>query len=331
MKLLVTTGFGNIIQGGADIWVNNFIKLVLPKLRESYIIFVDGKRPSGFIPNFQHFHFHEEDILKSERLLQQCDEIIFLHSNYHYRPHLWQHKDKWSTIFVHAYLPDMLDYNDSIRQFNTKVDTKAIDFLMKNCKRRIWIGLNSKSKLFIDFPNKTKVVSNFYEFKHNLPLGPKNKKIGYTSRIESRKNVHYLDNHQSFVLSNPYDWKNITENSDFDFSKCRFFQWDTKIHDLFMKKDWFVSHSCHTKEPFGYSIFQAVDYGKLPIIHSDWGDVDYKYKASNKSQFDYVLKQIQNDSYEENKSNFDKLKSYMLSYDKKDRWAKRIETNLLIT
>ena len=34
---------------------------------------------------------------------------------------------------------------------------------------------------------------------------------------------------------------------------------------------------------------------------------------------------------EENKSNFDKLKSYMLSYDKKDRWAKRIETNLLIT
>ena len=52
---------------------------------------------------------------------------------------------------------------------------------------------------------------------------------------------------------------------------------------------------------------------------------------SNKSQFDYVLKQIQNDSYEENKSNFDKLKSYMLSYDKKDRWSKRIETNLLIT
>ena len=44
-----------------------------------------------------------------------------------------------------------------------------------------------------------------------------------------------------------------------------------------------------------------------------------------------MLKQIQNDSYEEKKSNFDKLKSYMLSYDKKDRWAKRIETNLLIT
>ena len=102
MKLLVTTGFGNIIQGGADIWVNNFIELVLPKLRESFVIFVDGKRPPGFIPNYQHFHFHEENILKSERLLNQADEIIFLHANYHHRPHLWQHRDKWSLIFVHA-------------------------------------------------------------------------------------------------------------------------------------------------------------------------------------------------------------------------------------
>ena len=29
MKLLVTTGFGNIIQGGADVWTNHFIDLVL--------------------------------------------------------------------------------------------------------------------------------------------------------------------------------------------------------------------------------------------------------------------------------------------------------------
>tara|TARA_B100001996_G_scaffold375900_1_gene356444 strand:- start:572 stop:1570 length:999 start_codon:yes stop_codon:yes gene_type:complete len=331
MKLLVTTGFGNIIQGGADIWVNNFIELVLPKLRESFVIFVDGKRPPGFIPNYQHFHFHEENILTSERLLKQSDEIIFLHANYHHRPHLWQHKDKWSTIFVHAYLPDMLDYNDSIRQFNTKVDDKSVNFLLKNCKRRIWIGLNNKSKLFTDFPDKTKVLSNFYEFKHNLPLCSKNTKIGYTARIESRKNIHYLDNHQSFVLSNPYDWKNITENSNFNFSKCKFFRWDTKIHDMFMKKDWFISHSCHTKEPFGYSIFQSIDYGKLPIIHSDWGDVDYKYRASNKKEFDDIVNQIEKDSFEELTHNFNILKEYMLKFSSKERWTKRIKTNFEIT
>ena len=331
MKLLVTTGFGNIIQGGADIWVNNFIELVLPKLRESFVIFVDGKRPPGFVPNFQHFHFHEENILKSERLLNQADEIIFLHANYHHRPHLWQHKDKWSLIFVHAYLPDMLDYDDSVRQFNTKVDTKSVNFLLENCKRRISIGLNSKSKLFVDFPDKTKVLSNFYEFKYNLPLGSKNTKIGYTSRIESRKNVHYLDNHESFVLSNPYDWKNITQNSNFDFSKCKFFQWDTKIHNLFMKKDWFISHSCHTKEPFGNSIFQSVDYGKLPILHSDWGDVDYKYRASNKKEFNDIVNQIEKDSFEELTHNFNILKEYMLKFSSKERWTKRIKTNFEIT
>tara|TARA_Y100000361_G_scaffold152177_1_gene171044 strand:- start:40 stop:1038 length:999 start_codon:yes stop_codon:yes gene_type:complete len=331
MKLLVTTGFGNIIQGGADIWVNNFIELVLPKLRAPYIIFVDGKRPPGFISNYEHFHFHEENILKSERLLNQCDEIHFLHANYHYRPHLWQHKDKWSTIFVHAYLPDMLDYNDSVRQFNTKVDSKSVKFLLENCKKRIWIGLDKKSKLFDDFPNKTKVVSNFYEFKHNLPLGNKNNKIGYTARIESRKNIHYLDNHQSFVLSNPYDWKNIIENSDYNFSKCKFFQWDTKIHNLFMKKDWFISHSCHTKEPFGYSIFQSIDYGKLPIIHSDWGDVDYKYKASNKKEFNDIVNQIQKDSFSELNDNFINLKEYMKKFSNKEKWSKRIKTNLEIT
>ena len=168
-------------------------------------------------------------------------------------------------------------------------------------------------------------MSNFYEFKHNLPLGPKNKKIGYTARIESRKNIHYLDNHQSFVLSNPYDWKNITENSDFNFSKCRFFKWDTKIHDLFMKKDWFVSHSCHTKEPFGYSIFQAVDYGKLPILHSDWGDVDYKYRASSKEEFDSMVEIICRDSYEEQLDNWIRLSEWMMQYHNKWAWRDKVK------
>ena len=47
MKLLVTTGFGNIIQGGADVWTNHFINLVLPQLSEDYFIFVDGRKPVG--------------------------------------------------------------------------------------------------------------------------------------------------------------------------------------------------------------------------------------------------------------------------------------------
>ena len=102
MKVLVTTGFGNIIQGGADIWVNHFIDLVLPKLQDSYYILVDGRRPVGFKSDLLNFHFHEESEEATERLLNRCDEIHFLHANYHYRKHLWKYRNKWSTIFVHA-------------------------------------------------------------------------------------------------------------------------------------------------------------------------------------------------------------------------------------
>ena len=325
MKLLVTTGFGNIIQGGADIWVNNFIELVLPKLRESYIIFVDGKKPNGFIPNYEYFHFHNDDVLKSERLLKECDEIIFLHANYHHRPHLWQYRNKWSTIFVHAYLPDMLKYGDSTKQFQTNIDTKAVDDLMKFCKQRIWIGLTD-SQLFTDYPKNTITIPNFYEFKNNFLLEKlTDSKIGFTSRIESRKNVHYMDNHRGFVLSSKYDWKNIVDTNKYNFSGIRYYQWDTKILDLFMKKDWSISHSCHTNEPFGYSIFQAVDYGKLPILHSDWGDVDYKYRASSKEEFDSMVEIICRDSYEEQLDNWIRLSEWMMKYHNKWAWRDKVK------
>ena len=76
MKLFVTTGFGNIIQGGTDIWVNHFIENVLPK---DYMIFVDGKRPVGFNTELTNYHFHGDDSKRSEELLEECDEIHFLH------------------------------------------------------------------------------------------------------------------------------------------------------------------------------------------------------------------------------------------------------------
>ena len=141
MKLLVTTGFGNIIQGGADVWTNHFIDLVLPQLLDfEFFIFVDGRKPVGFETSLTNYHFHYDNTKKSEQLLEDCEEIHFLHANYHKREHLWKHKDKWGNIFVHAYLPDMLKYGDSTKQFQTNIDTEAVDDLMSHCKQRIWIG-----------------------------------------------------------------------------------------------------------------------------------------------------------------------------------------------
>ena len=114
MKVFVTTGCGNIIQGGADMWTNNFIELVLPHLSEYYIL-VDSKKPIGWRDTYNleklgKLHFHLEDAKKTDFILKMCSEIHFLHANYHKRDHLWKYKDKWGTIFVQAYLPDMLQY-----------------------------------------------------------------------------------------------------------------------------------------------------------------------------------------------------------------------------
>jgi len=324
VKILVTTGCGNIIQGGADIWVNHFIDLVLPKLKDDYFIFVDGKKPVGWESDIKNIHFHGDDSKRSKELLEECDEIHFLHANYHKREHLWKHKDKWGVVFVHAYLPDMLKYGDSVKQFNTNINENDFLELLHYCKKRIWIG-NNDSELFKDFPKETYTVTNFYEFKQNALPNVKNSKIGFTSRIESRKNIHYLNGFDGVVLSNQYDWKNITENSDYDFSKYKFYQWDINILEPFMKLNWGISHSCHTNEPFGYSIFQAIDWGKLPIIHEDWGkECDYKYRAKDLVSFKFAYNEILRDTRMKHLKEFMKLKSYMKKFDNKEKWAEKI-------
>ena len=93
-----------------------------------------------------------------------------------------------------------------------------------------------------------------------------------------------------------------------------------------MKKDFGIFHGAYFKEPFGYSIFQAVDYGKIPIIHTNWAsELDYKYRASSKNEFDKAVKKIQFDSHEVRLEEFNKIKSYMKKYDYKENWSKIIK------
>jgi hypothetical protein len=76
-----------------------------------------------------------------------------------------------------------------------------------------------------------------------------------------------------------------------------------------MFKNWGIFHGAYFKEPFGYSIFQEVDYGKLPIIHTDWlPEVEYKYRTDTFNGFAKIVKQIVNDSQEERLENFNRLK-----------------------
>ena len=97
-----------------------------------------------------------------------------------------------------------------------------------------------------------------------------------------------------------------------------------------MLKNWGIFHGAYFKEPFGYSIFQAIDYGKLPIINLDWApEVNYRYRAETKMEFDKMVKTILRDSYETRLENFMRLKSYMLQFDDVEKWVDDIRNILL--
>jgi len=92
-----------------------------------------------------------------------------------------------------------------------------------------------------------------------------------------------------------------------------------------MRKDFDIFHGAYFKEPFGYSIFQAVDYGKIPIIHTDWAkEVDYKYRASSKNEFDKMVKKIIGDDASVRFQEFFKLKTYMMTFDNVENWSAKI-------
>ena len=336
-KVLITTGAGNIIQGGSDIWVNHFLHEVWTTLpnRKTYYLLIDSKKPVGFdeksLPKGLRYHFHGDDSKKTEKWLEECDEIHSLHSHYHKREHIWKYEDKFESIFVHAYPQEMNETLDKIEelkrlQYNTKVDATWYDDYLSTWKKRYWIGLN-KTKLLDHFPNYTYSIPNFYEFKHNLSLTThcSNGRVGFASRAESRKCLHWLHGLDSLALTSQFDVKNLRDTTTYSLPKTQIYQWDPKIHHNFMFKNWGIFHGAYFKEPFGYSIFQAVDYGKLPIINHDWAvDLDYKYRASNFNEFQKVVRKIIADSETNRLVEFEKIKNYLKKFDNKEIWIDRI-------
>lgn len=341
-RILITTGAGNTIVGGADIWVNNFLKYVWPNLpvKKTWKLLIDSKRPTNFneysLPKGLQFHFHYDDPEKTKEWLKTAVEIHVLHPHYHKREHIWHWEDKFSTLFVHAYAKDITDVLDKIPeltqlQTQTKVDSEFYDDYLSTFKKRVWIGNNDTSMLK-KFPNYTYSIPNYYEFVNNVPLTTHvdNGKIGFASRAETRKCLHWLNGHSGYALTSQHDVKNLRDTTTYTLNNIDIYQWDPDIHHQFMLKNWGIFHGAYFQEPFGYSIFQAVDYGKLPIINKDWApELDYKYRVSTKNEFDKCVKTILKDSYDTRQIEFDKIKTYMKQFDNRDEWVDKIRNILL--
>jgi hypothetical protein len=124
-------------------------------------------------------------------------------------------------------------------------------------------------------------ITNEYNFKENKELS-KSTKIAFAARVEGRKNLEYLDNLESLIFTNSETFeKYYKKKFGYTFLKSKIYKFNYKNKNKFYEMNWGVSHSCFENEPFGYGIFEAIDWGKLPIIHRDWCEgLDYKYKAN---------------------------------------------------
>tara|TARA_R110000772_G_scaffold179164_3_gene290590 strand:+ start:213 stop:1274 length:1062 start_codon:yes stop_codon:yes gene_type:complete len=341
--LLVCTGAGNTVQGGADIWVNNFIKEVWSKLpnKSRYRLLIDSKRPNNFkptsLPPNLKYHFHYDDPSITQKWGAESKWVHFLHPHYHYREHLWEFEENFGICFVHAYPKDMRAVEKQLPeqtrlQFQTKVDEKFYGEFLLTCKKRIWIGLN-KSQLLDDFPNYTDVIANYYEFSGPAQLTTRvdNGEVGFAARAETRKCLHWMNGiKKGYALTGQHDVKNLKDTTTFTLPNVDLFQWDPGIYKAFMGKDWGIFHGASFKEPFGYNIFQSVDYGKLPIINKDWApSVDYKYRVNTKNEFDACIKQMVRDSHETRVIERNKLIDYMKRFDNKEQWVDAVTTQIL--
>ena len=320
MIVFITTGYGKNVVGGSDIWCNNFVENVLPLVTEDYKIIIDGRplvREEGAIYTYQ----NEEEV---DRILNECDRIDFLHHSYKPNPIIKKYLHKTYATFVHAFIPDMIGLNDEYENLMTKVDWEWQKEILDNSKQIIWIGYQNDSihKIYPQTIN----ITNYYEWKYTKPfLGVISNRIGYAARCETRKNAHYLDEMPANVFSNKYDYKRMLEGSKINSDYHRFIEFDYRFHQKFFDGNFQIFHGCYTKEPFGYAIFDAIDNGKVPIIHTDWmPHIKYKYRAKTKKQFSNKYLELLEDDFTLIRDEFWNLRESLVHYTNKDKWIKEI-------
>jgi len=319
-----TTGGGPWVNAGTDTWVNLWMELVAPKLNVKPILLLHRNKPKGH-EDYQfpiEAYWHGDDIQKFEELCKGARRINILHGHYTPMKVLEENKEKIHSNILHNSVDHIIKSQvgtDASLGWHPYLDSSWEQEINKISKHSIWVGLFD-----ILIPNEK--ITNFYEFKYNKPLTDSDT-IGFTARCEGRKNPHFLDGLKSLVFTNSREFKLIWKNgAKLDLSKSKVYHYDASFKDIFWNMHWGISHSCFTSEPFGYSIFEAVDRGKLPILHKQWcSEFDYPYRASTKKEFNDIYTKVINTPYKEKEKWFNRLKQYMISnFTDKNKWIDQL-------
>jgi hypothetical protein len=315
-----TTGGGPWVNAGTDTWVNLWMELIAPKLDVTPILLIHRNKPKGH-EDYEfpiESHWHGNDIKKFEELCKGARRINILHGHYTPMKVIDENLDKIHSNVLHNSVDHILKSQvgtDAYFGWHPFIDSSWEQKVNIHSKHNIWIGV-------YDILTKNTNIPNFYEFKSNLPLS-NSSNIGFASRCEGRKNPHYLDGIKSYIFTNSFHFKTVWKGfGKYDYSKSKIYHYNSKFKDTFYNMDWGISHSAFTSEPFGYSIFEAIDRGKLPILHGSWcKELNYPYRASSKKEFNDIYKRLINTPYSEKNKWFKSLKEFMIdNYTNKDEW-----------
>lgn len=322
-----STGGGSLIYGGSDVWVNNWLREVAPKLNHPSKLLIHRVKPKNVEIDFDspiEVIWQGDHPRDFEKIAKNSRKIHVLHG--YYTPHkiIEHNQDKIDSVCLHVCvqlslkagfdlgLPKLMHFSAN-RAWERRISQIA--------NKVIWIGLDK-----IPLHNHADLIDipNYYEFKQNKKVCMSNR-VGYAARMETRKSPHFLDGVDSYAFTDMNDWKWWKKRCGYKFDKTRLYQFQYKnLHRFFDRDDWGISHSCHLYEPFGYSIFQALDYGKLPILQKDWlSNYEYPFRAFNKKEFDEQLNNISELSEKERQDYLDGLRDYCRKYDNKQQWIER--------
>ena len=322
-----STGGGSMVYGGSDVWVNNWLKYVAPKLEHPSKLLIHRRRPKGINIEFDSpidILWQGDDQELFNKYMNECRRLHILHG--YYTPHklIYQNEDKISSVVLHVSVDLSLKAGfqlglPKLKHFSAKPTWETQ--VSKMADKVVWIGLDK-----IPLHDKVDIIDipNYYTFGQNSDVNMSNV-VGFAARCETRKSPHFLEDVESLSFTDINDWKWWKVNVGMKFEKTKLFQFQYKnLHRFYSRKDWGISHSCHLNEPFGYSIFQAFDYGKLPILQMDWlKDFEYPFRAFTKEQFKHQVNNISELSIQERNDYLDGFREYLRQYDNKQEWTNK--------
>ena len=317
-----STGGVSNIGGGSDVWVRHWIEEIAPKLDKPFKLLIDRDRlQSDEDIDIQVIYRNHPDFYD---LLNGAEKIHILHGYYEPTKVILDNADKIETNIMHCSLYKSLRAHKDLglswlKHFSAEDSWERE--MLDIAKKTIWIGLDKTiyhdNYDIIDIPN-------FYEFKQD-GIAVESNRVGFCSRMETRKAPHFLENIPSYFFTRVDHFQEWREKLRLEFNKSKLYQfrWE-RLESFLQRDDWGISHSAHIYEPFGYSIFQAIDYGKLPILSEDWlPNIAYPYRASTKEKFEEVYEEICDVRVEARQTLLQHLKAHLSEYDNKEDWTNK--------